>query len=580
MLRPCLMYLLILGFCCSYSCAQHNTTELAQHQHSEHTQDIVAKLKENSHLSVIDQANLYRQLKADHPDAYNFENEDQLTMYGYGMLWNDQPSDALTIFELIAEQFPESSNAYDSLGEAYYVLGQKENALKNYQRSLAMNPDNYNAEDYIDRIKYPNKKPKSPLDLFEEVYPTQAYLEDLDDLAHKLIKTHPGIFKFTSEQDFRQLVEHQKSLIDDETTYGLFRWHCSKVIANVHCSHTGMGGFYPENNMLPDALRFPVQTTWISGRLYIVDAFSNNETLDQKDEIISINGIPVNILIDDIYAHIPSQGFVETSKRFVFNKWSTTLIPYALGFPDSYIIDVRGRDKPVLLQPTRTHNDPVDDITITNCSDDLCLELINSYSALLSIKSFNYYRWNNYDTFTAYMDKAFLQLENKNITDLIIDLRGNGGGAPEASIYLLRYLSSKPFIYFSNVDPINGGGIQEPFNHVFDGTLFFLIDGRGNSTTGHFMAMVQEMDLGTIIGEELGSNQFCTAGQTIFKLKNTRMQFESANNENRVSVTTREDHRGILPDHYIQQDIHQYIEKIDAVKNYAVQLITQNAKSH
>ena len=58
------------------------------------------------------------------------------------------------------------------------------------------------------------------------------------------------------------------------------------------------------------------------------------------------------------------------------------------------------------------------------------------------------------------------------------------------------------------------------------------------------------------------------------------MQFESANNENRVSVTTREDHRGILPDHYIQQDIHQYIEKIDAVKNYAVQLITQNAKSH
>ena len=82
MLRPCLMYLLILGFCCSYSCAQHNTTELAQHQHSEHTQDIVAKLKENSHLSVIDQANLYRQFKADHPDAYNFDNEDQLTMYG------------------------------------------------------------------------------------------------------------------------------------------------------------------------------------------------------------------------------------------------------------------------------------------------------------------------------------------------------------------------------------------------------------------------------------------------------------------------------------------------------------------
>ena len=577
--RP-FIYLLILSSFCWWTCsAQQNAKETAQHIHKEHKQGIVSKLKENGHLSISEQTDLYRQLKADYPEAYNFENEDELTMYGYGMLWDDRPSDALVIFQLIAEQFPESSNAYDSLGEAYYVLGKKDLALQNYKKSLSMNPDNYNAEDYIDLIKHPDRKPKSLIERFTEVYSIQAYREDLDDLAHKLIKTHPGIFKFTSEEAFRQIVEKNKLLIDEETTYGMFRWYCSEIISAVNCAHTGMGGFYPENEMLPDELRFPLQTMWIEGHLYIVDPLSNASSTSKQDEILSINGIPSNLLIDDIYEHIQSQGHIETTKRLFFNKWSTSLIPYALGFPESYVIAIRGKDEPILLKETSWHNDPIEDSTITNCNQDLCLDFFSSNDALLSIKSFIYYRWNNYDEFVSFMDDTFVKLETKKTKNLIIDLRGNGGGAPEASIYLLRYLTEKPFIYFPDVEPIRGGGIQEPFNNGFKGHIYFLIDGWGNSTTGHFMAMIKEMGIGTIIGEELGSNQFCTAGQTIFKLKNTRLQFESANNQNRVSVTSLPDERGILPDHYVQQNIHEYLHRIDAVKNYAMGLITQQTNN-
>ncbi len=555
-----LLYLLIFGAFSWWSCsAQNNTNDTSQHVIKDHKQGIVSKLKENSHLSVSKQADLYRKLKEAYPDAYNFENEDELTMYGYGMLWENKPSDALTIFQLIAEQFPESSNAYDSLGEAYYVLGKKEKALKHYQKSLAMNPDNYNAEDYIDLIKHPNKKSKSAKERFTEVYPAQAYRDDLDDLANKLIKTHPGIFKFTSEAAFRQIVEKNKRLIDEETTYAIFRWYCSEIIAAVNCSHTGMGGFHPENEILPNSLRFPLQTMWIEGHLYVVDPLSNKSTIAKKDEILSINGIPTNLLIDDIYKHVQSQGLIESTKRLLYNKWSTTLIPYALGLPDSYVIDIRGKDEAILLKETSLHNDPIEKNTITNCSQDLCLEFLPTNDALLTIKSFVYYRWNNYDEFTTYMDDTFMKLEKKKTKNLIIDLRGNGGGSPEASIYLLRYLVSKPFVYFPEVETIRGGGLQEPISNGFRGQTYFLIDGWGKSTTGHFMAMVKEKEIGTIIGEELGSNQFCTAGQTIFKLKNTRLQFHSANNENRVNVSSLKDERGILPDHHIQQNIHEYL---------------------
>lgn len=38
--------------------------------------------------------------------------------------------------------FPESWNVYDSLGEAYLGIGDKDNAKLNYKKSLELNPKN------------------------------------------------------------------------------------------------------------------------------------------------------------------------------------------------------------------------------------------------------------------------------------------------------------------------------------------------------------------------------------------------------------------------------------------------------
>jgi tetratricopeptide (TPR) repeat protein len=42
-------------------------------------------------------------------------------------------------------EFPESSNVYDSYGEALLKDGQKEEAIRNYKKSLELNPGNANA---------------------------------------------------------------------------------------------------------------------------------------------------------------------------------------------------------------------------------------------------------------------------------------------------------------------------------------------------------------------------------------------------------------------------------------------------
>ena len=52
---------------------------------------------------------------------------------------------AVEACKLAVEEFPESSNPYDSLGEAYMAAGNTELAIVNYAKSLELGPDNTNA---------------------------------------------------------------------------------------------------------------------------------------------------------------------------------------------------------------------------------------------------------------------------------------------------------------------------------------------------------------------------------------------------------------------------------------------------
>jgi hypothetical protein len=481
---------------------------------------IVQKLKELDHKPVEERIALYKKLKKDSLDGYNFENEDELTMYGYGFLWEDKVDEAFAIFQLIVDEFG-SANSYDSLAEAYLKKGNKEASLANYQRSLAMNPDNFNAEDQIALIKYPDVKPLSPTEKFHKIYTAEAYKADLDQLGKSLLKIHPNALKFITHADFTKVIETSKSQITDKTTFGEFSYICNKIIASVYCSHTGMGGFYPEHEMLPLSRFFPMQTRWIGNQMYVIDPLNNGDLVKAKDEILAINGVPVATIIDKIYQHIPAQGYVKTTKNHVFNSFSSTMLPYALGLPETYSITVKGRKNPIVLNKAEKPLGPYWDY-LKYCPNLLCIEYLDDQkTALMTIESFNYYSWNNLQVFIDFVDQNFKEIEVKGIKNLIIDVRYNGGGSQSAAIHLLKYLVDKPFTYYSKADfpgkvgKIEGEELIYPFSNGYKGKVLFLIDGIGNSTTGHFMSLVKTMKLGTIIGEELGSNQFCSAGSTI-----------------------------------------------------------------
>jgi len=93
----------------------------------------------------------YHELKAHQEEAYDFR-ERELNTLGYQLLGSEKIDEAVAIFKLNVELFPESFNAYDSLGEVYFQKGEKELAIKNYAKSLDINPNNTNAIRMLNRM--------------------------------------------------------------------------------------------------------------------------------------------------------------------------------------------------------------------------------------------------------------------------------------------------------------------------------------------------------------------------------------------------------------------------------------------
>lgn len=85
-------------------------------------------------------------------DVYRiFESE--INGLGYQALGAGEHEAAIALFEVNVRLFPNSANAYDSLGEAYLAAGDEENARINYAKSLELNPNNNNAKEVLERLK-------------------------------------------------------------------------------------------------------------------------------------------------------------------------------------------------------------------------------------------------------------------------------------------------------------------------------------------------------------------------------------------------------------------------------------------
>lgn len=94
---------------------------------------------------------VYQDLKR--KDSQFQPTENDLNDWAYRMMnGGGKPKEALEIFKLNVFLYPNSANVYDSVAEAYAVNGNRELAIKNYKRSLKLDPKNTNAAQQLKKL--------------------------------------------------------------------------------------------------------------------------------------------------------------------------------------------------------------------------------------------------------------------------------------------------------------------------------------------------------------------------------------------------------------------------------------------
>lgn len=114
--------------------------------------DAITALRMQLEKHGFDQApTIFAELKRTNPAFQPTEND--LNDWGYRLMnGQEKPKEALAVFKLVVKLYPDSWNAYDSLGEALLKNGMKDEAISMYRKSIALNPDNQNGKKILERI--------------------------------------------------------------------------------------------------------------------------------------------------------------------------------------------------------------------------------------------------------------------------------------------------------------------------------------------------------------------------------------------------------------------------------------------
>ncbi|MEO1260367.1 MAG: serine hydrolase [Bacteroidota bacterium] len=134
---------------------------------------------------IGDVAAAYQDLKKNQAEKFNF-SESQLNELGYHYLGKDEVENALAIFKLNINAFPNASNVYDSYGEALLIKGEKEKAIENYKKSIKLNPGNDHGINVLKELGVNTdelifKVPVEDLKLLEGVYQVVNLPADMEE---------------------------------------------------------------------------------------------------------------------------------------------------------------------------------------------------------------------------------------------------------------------------------------------------------------------------------------------------------------------------------------------------------------
>ncbi len=298
---------------------------------------------------------------------------------------------------------------------------------------------------------YSPTKKFSPKELQDDYAIFQASLEE----------SHPSLYWYTPKDSMDYYFATGKSKLKDSLTETQFRYVLANVVSKIRCGHTTI-------RASEGAVNYPTQQG-LSFPLFVKawpDTVVVTANLNRKDSAVvrgvilkSIDGRPMKFIIDSLFSFLSADGYNTTHKYQTLSNGGTFRNLYAIAFglkqrTQVEFVDLKGELRTTTLSlynpKADTLRGPIPKAPKISKKERKKLELEAMRS--LRIDTLLNTAFMEVNTFTrgnklrSFFKSSFKEIKKKNIKNLVVDVRGNGGGSVVLSNLLTKYIADKPFV--------------------------------------------------------------------------------------------------------------------------------------
>ncbi len=460
-------------------------------------------------------------------------------------------------------------------------------------------------------------------------YTVKALQEDFNLVKRVLKEAHPGLFWYTTLQEFEQKFDSAYARLNRPMTEAEFYRFLSPLVTLANCGHTVLD---PSLDYQNQGKRFPIDLKFIEDKTFLLYNYSNDKTLKMGVELLEINGQPIKEIVNRLLPMIGSDGQNEIFKYSTLEEDFQNYYDLFIGKPDTFALKCRNTKGEILQMKVAASDEPLLKQYHKRSGLEMrtnplqYAEIDSIQTAIMTINSFypNDIKQGG-QRFGRYLRRSFKKIHKHKIKNLIIDLRVNGGGEMLYANDLFSHLYNEPYMFldrievatnkpldflkFTNWDKIDvhdskyvdaqdslakedGGNftvkpsfydfleVQFPSRkRVFGGKVYILIGRKSYSATCLFSALMYANERATFIGEETGGGAQGLNGGTFLDvtLPNTYLTLVVPL-EKWVKIPQNYPHlhRGIIPQVKVTPSIQDLIQGNDVVMKEALRRIAKS----
>jgi len=297
----------------------------------------------------------------------------------------------------------------------------------------------------------------------DESFSTKKMKKDLEIFKEIRLKANSGLYKYRTKEQIDSVFTWAENEINNLSTYRDFY--------NLICTITDYEGSLHNETYLPKKVLeeikrekfgyFPIPVKIIENKLIV--NFSAGQ-IPLGAEIVSINHFKINKLISEFYKYYTTDGINKTGKRIGINKNFGKYFRYICGLQNNFEVEFIPQNseskKSITLKSVaystyienfkKRHSHSFDKLLYEDPNENeiYTYQQINNNTGLLTLNSFSI--GGNEDSkehkiYKNWLDSIFIKIKNKNITNLIVDVRNNGGGTDPNDVITYSYLTSRKF---------------------------------------------------------------------------------------------------------------------------------------